>query len=738
MLYAILGLIVLASIGLSTYALISKSELAAQVAALQEALDEQEAEYVAEADGLKGQLAAKVAGHQRELREQADRHAQEIRERADALSREREKNLAAHTRLEASHRAVHQEQADRYAREVHVLRSELAELGRFRHIPDIIARSGQLEEEIATKLSRAQDQADEVVFVAQKDAERTRSRAANKVAEAERRAHDIIEAAGEEALNIKQRILTEINADARKANDSLRVAEAQAANLVEEARDQARQVASQARKEAKEKTQKLDESMARASAAALEVREKAEARAREIAGQAYDALRRYEFYEAAAKAKQNLIEGYADTYIVPASHLLDELAEEYGFHEAGQRLKIARDRSRVMERGGLAATCNYAAGWRRDYAVAFVLGAFNGKVDSILARLKPANQGRLIEEIRDAYALVNHNGEVFKNARIQEEYLDARLEELKWAVAAQRVKEKEREQQRAIREQIRDEEKARKEYQRAIRQAEREEAALAKSMERARLEYEAASAQAQLRYEAERRELEGRLHRLELEAEMEPSSEMLRQIQEEKEKQARENERRQREYEDQLRAMSSKLSEYDDKKRALSMAQQTRVGHVYVISNVGSFGEDVFKIGLTRRLDPLDRVRELGDASVPFSFDVHAMIRSEDAPALELALHRRFLQCQVNKVNRRKEFFRLKLGEIRRVVDELAPQVRWTVLAEASDYRKSLEMEQHLQEDPEFRRRWAESEVAYEEKHMFEDDETEGEVEDPELVEEAS
>lgn len=84
------------------------------------------------------------------------------------------------------------------------------------------------------------------------------------------------------------------------------------------------------------------------------------------------------------------------------------------------------------------------------------------------------------------------------------------------------------------------------------------------------------------------------------------------------------------------------------------MAQQTRTGHVYVISNIGSFGEHVFKIGMTRRLEPKDRVRELGDASVPFEFDIHAMIFSDDAPTLKRALHRHFLKQQVNKVNPRK------------------------------------------------------------------------------------
>ena len=663
MLYAVIGLIVLASIGLAVYALIHKSEMAAQITALQEGIQEQDREYSAEITVLKGRMAAKVSAMQKEMQELGDRHSAEI----DGLK-------------------------DESSARIDGLKAELTSLGKFKHIPNVIEKSRKLEARISARLSQAQEHADETVLIAHREVERMKARIAAKLVEAEQRAFDILQAADREAASLKHKILTEMDSDAKKAKEALRVAEWQASNLIEEALKQAKQIASQARKEAKDKTQKVDEVLIRATANALEIREKAEARAREIGGQAYEALRRYEFYEAAAKAKQNAIEGYADTYMVPASHVLDELAEEYGFHKAGERLKIARDRTRVMEKGGLAATCKYPEGWKRDYAISFVLGAFNGKVDSILARLKPANQGKLIQEIKDVYALANHNGEVFKNARIHEEYLEARLEELKWAVAVQRVKEKEREEQRAIREQIRDEEKARKEIERAIKQAEREEETITRAIDRTRQEYESANAEDRAKYEAKLQDL----------------AQMLREAEEKN-------------------------------RRAMSMAQQTKRGNVYVISNIGSFGEDVFKIGLTRRLDPLDRVKELGDASVPFAFDVHAMIPSDDAPALEAALHRRFLQSQVNKVNRRKEFFRLKLQDIRSVIDELASDVRWTIAAEARDYRESLAMEQHLQEYPEFRRQWAESEATYESCHMFDDegDESEQEEENVAVAEEA-
>jgi hypothetical protein len=105
------------------------------------------------------------------------------------------------------------------------------------------------------------------------------------------------------------------------------------------------------------------------------------------------------------------------------------------------------------------------------------------------------------------------------------------------------------------------------------------------------------------------------------------------------------------------------------------------------------------------------------------------MIRSEDAPALETALHRRFVQSQVNKVNRRKEFFRLKLKDIRSVIDEMNTEVKWTMAAEARDFRETLEMERRMQEDPEFRKRWTESEAAYQASFPF-DDETDNSASD--------
>ena len=147
-------------------------------------------------------------------------------------------------------------------------------------------------------------------------------------------------------------------------------------------------------------------------------------------------------------------------------------------------------------------------------------------------------------------------------------------------------------------------------------------------------------------------------------------------------------------YEDEINEIRQRLLEAEEKgKRALSMAQQTKQGHVYIISNIGSFGENILKIGLTRRLEPLDRIKELGDASVPFQFDIHAMIHSDNAPNLEKELHKAFNKERVNKVNYRKEFFNIRLSDVKTKIQELKLETHWTMKAEALEYRESLQIE---------------------------------------------
>lgn len=124
--------------------------------------------------------------------------------------------------------------------------------------------------------------------------------------------------------------------------------------------------------------------------------------------------------------------------------------------------------------------------------------------------------------------------------------------------------------------------------------------------------------------------------------------------------------------------------------RAQAMAEMTKSGYVYIISNIGSFGEDVIKIGMTRRLEPYDRVRELGDASVPFLFDTHAMIYSDDAPALERALHAEYEDRRVNTANYRKEFFRVTVDEVEEAVKRLAPEADFFRDIEAQEFHETI------------------------------------------------
>jgi hypothetical protein len=257
-----------------------------------------------------------------------------------------------------------------------------------------------------------------------------------------------------------------------------------------------------------------------------------------------------------------------------------------------------------------------------------------------------------------------------------EEYLDTGRAGLRAAIALMIRRENEKDEQRLVRERIREEQKAQRGIARAVEESARDEAMIQKAL--AKVEAEAAQAS-----EAQRASFDAR-----------------------------------------LRELHTRLADAEARnRRALSMAQQTKAGHVYVISNVGSFGEDVYKVGMTRRLEPLDRVRELGDASVPFAFDVHALIWCEDAPALESALHRQFVQTQINKVNPRKEFFRVPLSALRRQPEAQGIKASWTMAAAAAEYRESLAITKRLEEDPMSATEWLRHQAAFEPSVM--PDETE-------------
>ncbi len=247
----------------------------------------------------------------------------------------------------------------------------------------------------------------------------------------------------------------------------------------------------------------------------------------------------------------------------------------------------------------------------------------------------------------------------------------------------------EREEQARIRKQIREEERLQRKLREEEEKARREKAAIekalaeAKAKEEARRAAELAALQAQLREAAEAQRA----------AEVAALEERLREAEERAK--------------DDAAAQSAEIAELQEKladaearaTRALSMAQQTRAGHVYILSNIGSFGEDVYKVGMTRRLEPQERVDELSGAAVPFPFDVHMMLSCDDAPALENALHRALHKKRVNKVNVRKEFFRVPLDEIIEEAKKHCATVEYVADAEALQYYESLRM---TDEDVEF------------------------------------
>ena len=153
--------------------------------------------------------------------------------------------------------------------------------------------------------------------------------------------------------------------------------------------------------------------------------------------------------------------------------------------------------------------------------------------------------------------------------------------------------------------------------------------------------------------------------------------------------------------EDEINALKAKILELENgltsvasKKDEIANLMKGKAGYVYIISNVGSFGENVFKIGMTSRLDPEERVNELGSASVPFKFDVHSFIFSEDAVGLENALHSKFDDRRVNKVNMRKEFFRVSLDELEAAVNEIDPTADFRRVVPAAEYNASLSSDQ--------------------------------------------
>lgn len=272
-----------------------------------------------------------------------------------------------------------------------------------------------------------------------------------------------------------------------------------------------------------------------------------------------------------------------------------------------------------------------------------ILRAFNGECDGLISKVKYNNYERSLERIRSSCEKISKFGKVMQLS-ISDEYRDLKIDELTIAFQYARAKQQEKEELKEKRQRLKEEEQ------------------LARELEAKRVVLVKESSH----YQKE-------MQRLTKQLEKEPDNEFIKAKL------------------DEVTNLKNKAEE--EMKDVDLRAKNAKAGYVYIISNVGSFGENVFKIGMTRRLDPQERIDELGDASVPFNFDVHALIFSEDAPALEALLHKAFENKKVNLMNPRREFFRVSLDEIKEVVFEKYDKtVEFIDVPEATQFRMSEDL----------------------------------------------
>lgn len=338
------------------------------------------------------------------------------------------------------------------------------------------------------------------------------------------------------------------------------------------------------------------------------------------------------------------------------------LLQHHGFYEPKynledsaaykERLKVIRAKQKKMITDKVAAT--FSTEWTvngsktegrkmTNNMVQLAISSFNNECDVSISKVTVTNFDSMKKKVDKSFERINKLNKSNKVA-LTPEYLKLKHEELQLALEYAQKIEAEKEEQREIREQMREEEKARREIAKLKEKVEKEEQHFLQAL--SNLE--------DLKQHADEKML------IELELKIAELQAKVKEVQIQKED-------------------------------VLNRERNTRAGYVYIISNIGAFGENVYKIGMTRRLEPMDRVKELGDASVPFHFDVHALIFSEDAPNLESILHQTFNNRRVNMVNERKEFFNVTIDEIKKIVEDSHDKtVEFKMTATAEEYRETL------------------------------------------------
>lgn len=306
-------------------------------------------------------------------------------------------------------------------------------------------------------------------------------------------------------------------------------------------------------------------------------------------------------------------------------------------------LAIVEDRIKVMAKkdgGAVLATTDWAVNGSvsegramvRDFSK-LMLRAFNAEADNLVRGLKPYKLDSALDRLKKVAEVIERLGKTMK-IRISPEYCEVRVRELELTADYLQKEAEAKEVERQERERLREERKVQQEIER----------------ERARLE-------------KERQHYANALEVLVAKGDTAGAARIK----------------------EQLAEVGEQIESVDFR------AANIRAGYVYVISNIGSFGERMVKVGMTRRLDPMDRIRELSDASVPFNFDVHALFFSKDAVGIEAEMHKRLADARINTVNLRREFFRVSPLEVKGVLGQLAGELlEYTEVPEALEYRQVL------------------------------------------------
>lgn len=275
-----------------------------------------------------------------------------------------------------------------------------------------------------------------------------------------------------------------------------------------------------------------------------------------------------------------------------------------------------------------------------------LLRSFNTETESLIRSVTVRNLDNIRQKITRSFEAHNKLFAI-DNVQLSKEFLEIKLARMTCLYAYQKKLQEEKELLQVQKEQLREEEKVRHELEMARKKIEKDEK--------------------QFNHEIER------------------TMKYLQNSSIDAEKQL---------YIDKIKELNEKLDQLSkDKENINKREANAKAGYVYIISNIGSFGENIFKIGMTRRLEPLDRIKELSGASVPFDFDVHALIFSDDAPALEALLHQKFRDLEVNRVNHRKEFFKVKLSDIENLVKEKYDKTATFIeIPKAEEYRESIKL----------------------------------------------